>query len=57
MSRMCESRNIGSNPAPRPAGTATWRVVPLIDGDLLLEEPGGRLQDGSPQAARALRAA
>ena len=36
---------------------ADYVVVPLLDGDLLLEERGGRLGDGAPQAARALRAA
>lgn len=37
--------------------TADYVVVPLLDGDLLLEEPGGRDEDGEPQAARALCAA
>ena len=36
---------------------ADYVVVPLLDGDLLLEEGEGRLEDGKPQAARALRAA
>jgi hypothetical protein len=36
---------------------ADYVVVPLLDGDLLLEEPGGRDEDGEPQAARALCAA